>query len=294
MKKLPITLSAISLVALLGLTGCTANPAETPSGSSVSPSEASVAPSDAAAVDVDSDASYGDVHAYKLVTDATGTYAATTINDDAEAMQYDAAAVDPAATELLPQEKILSAQQAVVKFVAEETLDSPALESTANWETWKTEVAPTVIYPTEVSAIIGSGVDETYDRSSVIENNNQEETPAMIRDGKPRSSETLIDVTKVITGVDTSPAQSGTYVTVSGTAKAKYRVTDATAIDYFKKYTPDATDEEMKADNPTLFDGQDGNWALTTQWTYTVVEKDNKWLLGSYTRGWTERQLNFS
>jgi hypothetical protein len=268
------------------LAGCSGTPSE----KDITPSPSS---SETAAI-LDTKTTYGDVHAYKIVEDADGKYAATTINEDAKALQYDASIVDSSTTGAFTQEEIITAQKIVATFVAEETLDSIALDSTAGWEEWKANVAPQKFYPNSLASVLSNETyADNYDRSLVIENNSNNETPKMVRDGKPRSKNTLINLTKVFGGYD--PNFNQNYLQFNFNLKATYRISEEETLRLFKEANPDMSVEEMKKTNPLLFDGVEGKLFISLPINYTFVkDANNNIVLSGFDSKGTTKKLNYS
>jgi hypothetical protein len=282
-----IVLAAVIMGALF-VTGCTAQPNETkPTASSSTSPSTSETP---VAETLDTATKYGDVHAYKLITDDAGEYAATTINEDAAAYNYNPAVVDAGATSTFSEDEILAAQRVAVKFVAEEAMDSIALDSTAGWEEWKTTVGPKVFYPSIVNEMI-EPVSYDAERSTVIENNYDENTPKLVRDSKPRTNETLITVDSVLSEYD---ERVGDFLRFKVTANAKYRVSDEVALEYFKANTPDVDVANLKTNYPVLYDGiENATLPTNNSWDYIVVRQGNDWIIGGFVFNGGDKNLIF-
>lgn len=142
--------------AMLALSGCEGSVTISPSGSATSSASESVASSPAPSVsatpagDVAGAVINGLPTKKELAKDANGSFIQTTISADDPAMKYDASVVDPNVTEAYTEEEVLAAQQFIVKFIAEEGLDSTLNGTKTNieivdawWAANKDKIDPT-------------------------------------------------------------------------------------------------------------------------------------------------------
>jgi hypothetical protein len=265
--------AAVAGAALLALAGCSALPFGFPSGSP-SPS-GSATPSDAPI-----GTPFGDVAPREQVTDELGTYLHITLSPVAAA----ATEVDPAAVQSSVEgsgwdrASLLEAQRFVATFVAEQTIDSSALDRDDHgWEQWLANTAPTYF---------GAGVDEVIsspdsgaDRPVPIFNDPDGFTPRLVRDGMPR----LDDATIVVESLDSIPREGGEWLEVSGTSDVAYRLSDEEARAALLAQGYDAgTIDTM----PALNDDEDGHYLVRLEWTYAVERTGEGWVIRDYDLAW--------
>lgn len=227
---------------------------------------------------------YGDVIADGTVTDSLGTYEKTTINPDGPAMKYDKSIVDPKTYSFgFDDTQLASAQRYVAKFVAEEGTDSAAVDSDAGWAAWKSGKADLYLNPAQTALILGTKSTATNtDRPMIIVNNNNSKNPQLIRDGKPRFKTNKILVSSINGETD---AAIGSYVWISGTATTDYRVNDAVAVAWIKKYNPSDTDAMIKAQLPALYENSGKNETKLNSifsFGYGLVRSGSSWKIGGF------------
>lgn len=264
-----IATAAFAAAGLLLLSGCSALlepfPTSSPSGSA-SPS-ASAGPIGPA---------FGDVAPRESVTDELGTYLHVTLSPAATV----ATTVDPAtigdliAGSSWDEASLLEAQRFVTTFVAEQTIDSVALDrDEAGWERWLDEQAATWFGP-DYADVFGKPTGGT-DRPTPIFNDPNDSTPTLIRDGFAR----LDDATITVTELQNEAREGGERLLVSGTADVAYRLTDAEAIVYL---LDQGYDEETVDGFGALNDGEDGHLLTRLEWSYSVERSGDGWILRSY------------
>lgn len=262
---------AIGAAGLLLLSGCSALPASSNSpspSSSASPSAGPVGPA------------VGDVVPRESVTDELGTYLHVTL-DPASAL---ATRVDPQTLDSSIEGSswddaaLLEAQRFVGTFVAEQVIDSSALDrDLAGWQEWEAANAERFFGP-EVEGQL-SKPENGSDRPTPIFNDPDDFTPRLVRDGLPR----LDDAEIVITGIENQPREGGEWLSVSGTADVAYRVTDEEAIAALELQ---GYDPASIAGFPALSDGVDGHYLVRMEWTYEVERSGSGWIIRAYDFTW--------
>lgn len=111
-RKMPLIAFTLGLGLLGSVAGCS---------QPVSPSPENSA---SASASVGSNAALPYANGGSVVNNSKGSYIQTTIDDNDPAMKYNDSIVSPALKAKYSQEKIEQAQQSVVKFIAEQTIDS--------------------------------------------------------------------------------------------------------------------------------------------------------------------------
>ena len=187
---------------------------------------------------------YGDVIPLEDVTDEYGTYCHVTIDPDSDALVYDASKVDleSLAEFGFTEKQAAMAQQNAVRFVVEEVLDSPMLDS-------KDPVAVSTWAQTNESLF--SGDWDVAATSGIVYTGL---LPVLIRDGSPRVAETTTAVEKVYAVEHTAKPGAGVVV-VQTSSIAKFRMSDEMAIEFSLFDDDTATRESVLAQNPSLNDG---------------------------------------
>jgi hypothetical protein len=260
---------AVGAATVLVLSGCSAFPYEFPTpapSSSVSPS-ASAGPIGSP---------FGDVAPRESVSDELGTYLHVTLSPEAAA----ATTIDPATVGDLiagsswDETSLLAAQRFVATFVAEQAIDSTALDrDEQGWEEWLADTAPTYFGP-DAEDVIGRPAGG-IDRATPIFNDPNDITPTLIRDGLAR----LDDATITVEELQNEPREGGERLRVSGTASVAYRLTDAQAIVYL---LDQGYDEDTVDGFTGLTDGEDGHLLTTLTWSYSVERAGDGWLIRGY------------
>ena len=216
---------------------------------------ASPVPVDAVACSTENPGDYGDIVGLEDVTDAEGTYCHTTIDPKSEALIYDSAKVDMASLEKygFTEEDAKKAQEETVTFVAEEALDSAALDSTdpAAISTWVQKNGGRFSGDWDVAGTEGV----VYSGS----------LPILVRDGGPRSAETNISLSRIYAVENSSVKGEGTLV-VETKNISKYRLSDESAIVAYTNEGYTGTREALISENPDLADGVEN--LLIVQSTY--------------------------
>jgi hypothetical protein len=262
---------AIGAAGLLLLSGCAALPS-----SSNSPSPSASASATAGPVGP----AIGDVAPRESVTDELGTYLHVTL-DPASSL---ATRVDPDSLDdsiegsSWDEASILEAQRFVGTFVAEQVIDSTALDrDLAGWEEWEAANRERFFGPEAEGQL--SKPENGSDRPTPIFNDPDDFTPRLVRDGLPR----LDDAEIVITGIENEPREGGEWLSVSGTSDVAYRVTDEEAIAALELqgYDPD-----ILAGFPALADGEDGHYLVRMEWTYEVERDGDSWIIRDYDFVW--------
>jgi hypothetical protein len=262
--------AAVGTAAVLLLTGCSAFPDGFPTAS---PS-GSASPSSTA---VPIGAAFGDVAPRESVTDDLGTYLHVTLAPSASvATEVDPATVgDLIAGSSWDDASLLAAQRFVTTFVAEQTIDSSALDrDEAGWDRWLASTAPTY-FGADAVDVIGKQTGGT-DRPTPIFNDPNDSTPILVRDGLAR----LDDATITVTELQNEPQEGGERLRVTGTADVAYRLSDQEAIVYL---LDQGYDEDTVDGFGQLSDGEDGHLLTHLEWSYSVERDGDGWLIRAYT-----------
>lgn len=257
--------------ALLTLSGCSALPASSNSPSPSASASASAGPVGPAV---------GDVAPRESVTDELGTYLHVTL-DPASAL---ATRVDPATLDDSIEgsswdgASLLDAQRFVGTFVAEQVIDSTALDrDLPGWNEWQAANAERYFGPDTEGEL--TKPDNGSDRPTPIYNDPDDYTPRLVRDGLAR----LDDATIVIDEIRNEPREGGEWLSISGTSDVAYRVTDEEAM---AALVLQGYDEATLADFPALSDGVDGHYLTRMEWTYAVERSGDGWIIRDYDFVW--------
>lgn len=260
---------AIGTAALVLLSGCSALPAGFPSASPSGSASPSPDPGPIGAA-------FGDVAPRESVTDDLGTYLHVTLAPSSPL----ATEVDPAVLGDLIEgsswddASLLEAQRFVATFVAEQTIDSSALDrDEAGWDGWLATTAATY-FGEDFADVIGKPAGGT-DRATPIFNDPNDFTPILVRDGLAR----LDDATIAITEMQNEPREGGERLVVTGTADVAYRLSDEEATVYL---LDQGYDEDTVDGFTQLSDGQDGHLLTHLDWSYTVERSGEGWLIRAY------------
>ena len=272
----PLAALGIATALCLGLAACVGTAA--PKSSTTVPRANSIASTAPVADNV-----LGDAVVLGKVTDGFGTYEATSIDPKSKSMQYDATKIAKSAfDEGFTKETIQSAQQYIVKFIAEQALDSPAVDQkNSGWENWKSKVAPKYLLPSQSAALLNTN-QANFDRPLLIINDPNNAVPQLVRDGKPR----IANQTTVITAISgKNDVSVGNFLWVEGSSIVNYRVSDAEAQKSIMaiKNNASKTLADVKAEHPEFFDGKENVMLTTFTWQYAVVKvAQGNWLIGGY------------
>ncbi|MGN6501492.1 MAG: hypothetical protein ACTHKX_01145 [Pseudolysinimonas sp.] len=263
-----LTASAISGIAVLLLAGCSAFPGAFPSAS---PS-ASGSPSPSAPIG----APFGDAAPRESVTDELGTYLHVTLSPTAPvATEVDPATIgDLVAGSSWDDASLLEAQRFLATFVAEQTIDSVALDRDEDgWKDWLDSAAATYFGP-DYRDLLGKPAGGT-DRATPIFNDPNDSTPELVRDGLARLDDAAIAVTEL----QNEPREGGERLRVSGTADVAYRLSDDAAVAYLLDQGFDTQTVDGFAE---LHDGVDGHLLTHLDWSYSVERSGDGWLIRDY------------
>ncbi len=263
--------AALGVAAVVLLTGCSAlsgfgpSASPTPSGTA-SPSAVPLGPA------------FGDVAPRESITDDLGTYLHITISPASDAYtSVDPDTVDASITgSSWDEQSLLDAQRFVATFVAEQTIDSSALDrDEAGWEEWVDSTSE--IY---FGAASGELMKlEGADRPTPIYNDPDNFTPRLVRDGLAR----LDDATITIESLANEPREGGEWLTVTGTADVDYRLSDQEAI---ASLLEQGYDQETAESFDSLGDGEDGHYLTLLTWSYSVERVADGWLIRAYDLTW--------
>jgi hypothetical protein len=255
-------------IAVVLLSGCSAFPGVFPSAS---PS-ASGSPSPSAPIG----APFGDAAPRESVTDELGTYLHVTLSPTSSA----ATVVDPATVGDLvagsswDDASLLEAQRFVATFVAEQTIDSVALDrDEKGWNEWLGSTAAGYFGPDYLD-LLGKPAGGT-DRATPIFNDPNDSTPELVRDGLAR----LDDATITVTELQNEPREGGELLRVTGTADVAYRLSDDQAIAYLLDQGYDEQTVDGFAD---LHDGTEGHLLTHLDWSYSVERTSDGWAIRAY------------
>lgn len=264
---------AVAAATLLVLSACSV----LPSGLR-SPSPSGSASPSADAVPIGT--AFGDVAPRESVTDEFGTYLHITLApSSAAATAVDPAAVDPSiAGSTWDEAALLDAQRFVAAFVAEQTIDSSALDrDLRGWEGWLAEVAPR--YFGEALPGDLADPDSGADRPVPIFNDPDDFTPRLVRDGLPR----LDDATIEIVSLQNLPHEGGEWLSVSGISSVAYRLSDDEAM---AALLQQGFDTDTVNNFPALTDGVEGHYLVGVDWTYAVERTADGWIIRDYDLLW--------
>jgi hypothetical protein len=262
--------TALALSGVL-LTGCSAlygyGPTASPSPSgSASPSGAPLGPA------------FGDVSPRESITDDLGTYLHVTLSPDAAAYTtVDPATVDPSiAGSSWDDASLLDAQRFVATFVAEQTIDSSALDrDLKGWREWVDSTSELYFGPDSGDLMKLDGAD----RPTPIYNDPDDFTPRLVRDGLAR----LDDATITIESLSNEPREGGEWLTVTGTADVAYRLSDQEAI---ASLLDQGYDQATIDGFGALSDGVDGHYLTNLTWSYSVERLADGWIIRAYDLTW--------
>lgn len=257
-------------VALGVLTGCSAISGFGPSGSP-SPSDSSSGSPEPLGP------AFGDVAPRESITDELGTYLHVTLAPSAPAQEVDPETIDPSiAGSSWDEASLLEAQRFIATFVAEQTIDSIALDrDREGWEEWLDSTAVTYFGEpnNDLEKLTGS------DRPTPIYNDPDNFTPRLIRDGLAR----LDDATITIESLANEPREGGEWLEISGTADVAYRLSDEEAI---RNLIERGFAEESARSFESLTDGVDGHYLVRLDWSYSVERLDDGWIIRAHDLVW--------
>lgn len=265
--------AAAAASVVLVVSACSALPA-----GSRSPSPSGSASPSASAVPIGTP--FGDVAPREAVTDELGTYLHVTLSPtSAAALEVDESTVGASIEgSSWDDATLLEAQRFVATFVAEQTIDSSALDrDLAGWEAWRDEVASQYFGPPTPGELVKP--DNGADRPVPIFNDPSDLTPPLVRDGLPRLDDAVI----TIDSLENVPREGGEWLTVAGTADVAYRLTDEQAI---AALLAQGFDEESVQGFEALTDGVDGHYLVRLEWSYSVERLDGGWLIRDYDLLW--------
>jgi hypothetical protein len=278
MKK-PLIAIGLTGALAISLSGCAGTLNNDNNNQTPEPTQTSV-PVDGALCDPANDI-YGDSIAAETVTDDLGTYCHTSIDPTAEAMQKDVSKYDTASLTQygVSEDDAFVIQKKAVEFLGSQGLDSSALDTNTDGVAGNDTAGQAWIKantdkfdPVSLSQYTAEG--GVYSSTVVVNGY----APPLVRDGSPRMSESSIVVSKVYAGVATTDT---TQTVVNLNAKASYRADDANTIDFILKFDPDKTEESLKTEYPSLFDGTgENNILLDGTFTY-AYSNETQLIVGS-------------
>jgi hypothetical protein len=264
-------LAVAGAAALLTVSGCSALPSSSNSPSPSASASASAGPVGPAV---------GDVVPRESVTDEFGTYLHVTLDPaSALATQINPATLDDSITgSSWDQDALLEAQRFVATFVAEQAIDSTALDrDLAGWQEWQAANGERFFGPDMEGEL--SKPDNGSDRPTPIYNDPDDYTPRLVRDGLAR----LDDATITVDEIANEPREGGEWLKVSGKSDVAYRVTDEEAI---AALVLQGYDDESLSGFPALSDGEDGHYLVQMEWTYEVERTGDAWIIRAYDFVW--------
>jgi hypothetical protein len=257
---------------LLTLAGCSAFPS-----GFASPSPSTSASPTSSPVPIGP--AFGDVAPRESVTDEIGTYLHITLAPESAA----ATVVDPAAVgssvagSSWDDATLLAAQRFVATYVAEQTIDSVALDrDERGWDVWLADTAPLYFGP-NAGDLAGAG--DGSDRATPIFNDPDDFTPRLVRDGLPR----MDDATITIESLENLPREGGEWLAVSGSSDVAYRLNDDEAR---AALAQQGFDQATINGFPALTDGVDGHYLVYLEWTYAVERTGDAWVIRDYDLVW--------
>jgi hypothetical protein len=275
MRPVAIVVAASGLLAsgLLVLTGCSAFP----SGFASPSPTASASPSSSP---VPIGPAFGDVAPRESVTDEIGTYLHITLApDSAAATEVDPGTVGSSiAGSSWDDDGLLAAQRFVATYVAEQTIDSIALDrDQRGWDIWLVDIAARYFGPGANEDLAGPG--DGSDRATPIFNDPDDFTPRLVRDGLPR----MDDATITIDSLENMPREGGEWLVVTGTSDVAYRLNDDEARSALAQQ---GFDQETINGFPALTDGVDGHYLVHLEWSYAVERTNDAWVIRDYDLIW--------
>jgi len=275
---------SLSGALVLSLAGCSTGDDSTktvdkPTATATSPESATPAPttttvpsgSSDATAEVDGDLTLAvDANGTPItVTDSYGSYQKVTINSEARALQVDPATVDASVAALgWSDEDLASAQRWVATFVAEQGIDSIAVDGTTGWDAWKATEASKYVAPQWLDMVNNAADEADVDRSPFVVNNLNNNYPDLVRDGTARISSANIDIFSVY-------AVDAVNIGFDGKAVVSYEATDASMLASAMRSNPSYTEAEILEKYPHFTDGVSGTFTATFRFTYAVERDGN-------------------
>lgn len=206
------------------------------------------------------------------VTDALGTYEATKLDPNSPLYKLNSSILNNAelSSQGFTTEDAAAAQKWVLDFVSTEGVDSIALDNAAGWDKWKSESAGKYFDASALPGMVTDGSAVIYTASPV----------QTIRDGKSRITGEDIKVSNI--GAFNS--KYGNVIEVTGQSVVSYRANEADVVKYISAQKPEYTEEVIKNQFPTLFDGKEETVKATINWIYCVKKAaDGSWKLSGFT-----------
>ncbi|MEO5921443.1 MAG: hypothetical protein ABIQ01_09920, partial [Pseudolysinimonas sp.] len=221
---------------------------------------------------------FGDVAPRESITDELGTYLHVTISPAAPVfLTVDPDALDPSIDGSSWDEmSLLAAQRFVVTFVAEQTIDSTALDrDEAGWEEWVDSTSEIYFGEDDDDLMKLDGAD----RPTPIYNDPDNFTPHLVRDGLAR----LDDATITVDSLANEPREGGEWLTITGTADVSYRLSDEEAI---ASLVQQGYSQDEAQGFESLADGKEGHYLSTITWSYSVERIGDGWIIRAYDLTW--------
>lgn len=204
------------------------------------------------------------------VEDEFGSYKRTTIKDTSSVVLT--------TDGIQNKEEGAAAKDFVVKFIVEETLDSIALDNEAQWDSWKTNVAPKYIHPDYIDEILSSETVlssewGTFGGKGIVLTDAGNSMPNLKRDGGARSTDKLFKTFTV--DQDRSSAE---IMYVYTTGSSFYRVTDEDSKAFWRGFYGN-NDFDSKGQ---LNDGIDQSLQVDFNLSYTLKKHDGQWKIAGF------------
>lgn len=276
-RSLAVTALTLSGALILGLSGCASTDTETSVTASPTVSQGAT-PNEPDSTEA-ATADLGDVVAFEKVTDSLGEYQHVTIAPDAKALVYDASKSDAnIASSQYSEADVAEAQKFIVKFIAEESIDSEALDNEAGWDAWQAENISKYLYAPMVGDMLAPS--EGYTRSFLISNNADGRTPQMMRDGKPRIEKATFNLQSVSAEHDDQYNIDYLWFTINTTTT--YRATSDSARTKLKEDRAELSDEEFNSIFSNLDSVDETPFQATTKWQYAAIKENGQWIIPGY------------
>ena len=206
----------------------------------------------------------------ETVEDEFGSYKRTTLKDISSITLTNEAALN--------KEDGDSAKDFIIKFIVEEALDSIALDNEAQWDSWKTNMAPKYIHPDYIDEILGSGMamsDEvgTYGGQGIILTDAGNSMPNLKRDGTARSTDKLFK--NFILDQD---SMNPDIMKIYTTGSSFYSVKDEDAKAFWREFYGN-NDFDSR---PWLNDGLNQDIQVDFNLSYTLEKHDGQWKIAGF------------
>jgi hypothetical protein len=275
--KRTVAAFSLAMATATALTGCAFSEPNT--SKAPDKGDASAAPAEALCDPADD--SYGDVVPAEPVTDEAGTYCHVMVNPHAVALTNET----PLSGQLLNEqgvspEQAKNIQRKAITFTAGEFFDSNILDRNSNGV--EGNDGDGVKWLEEHKDDFDPGVLANYQKPGEIYKSNvvfNGYSPTLIRDGKPRITDSSIRVVQTYAQADSVAGQPANIVVLMEVA-ASYRATDQEAVVWQMR---EDSEETLRTQSPELFDGEgENNLVLAGKVAYSYSSATEKLLGNSF------------